>query len=32
VLATLREAVGDDEYVDVTVELPPDYEPLLVRA
>jgi uncharacterized protein (DUF2267 family) len=30
VLATLREAVGDDEYFDVTVALPPDYEPLLI--
>jgi uncharacterized protein (DUF2267 family) len=31
-LAALRQAVGDEEYFDVTVELPPDYEPLLVRA
>jgi hypothetical protein len=24
VLTTLREAVGDDEFFDVTVQLPPD--------
>ena len=29
VFATLREAVGDDEYFDVTVQLPPDYDVLL---
>jgi uncharacterized protein (DUF2267 family) len=31
VFATLREAVGDDEYFDVTVQLPPDYDVLLPR-
>ncbi|MCO5974102.1 DUF2267 domain-containing protein [Actinoallomurus soli] len=29
VFATLREAVGDEEYFDVTVQLPPDYSVLL---
>lgn len=29
VFATLREAVGDEEYFDVTVQLPPDYGVLL---
>jgi uncharacterized protein (DUF2267 family) len=29
VFATLREAVGDEEYFDVTVQLPPDYEVVL---
>jgi uncharacterized protein (DUF2267 family) len=29
VFATLREAVGDDEFFDVTVQLPPDYGVLL---
>jgi uncharacterized protein (DUF2267 family) len=29
VFATLREAVRDDEYFDVTVQLPPDYHVLL---
>jgi uncharacterized protein (DUF2267 family) len=29
VFATLREAVRDDEYFDVTVQLPPDYHALL---
>jgi uncharacterized protein (DUF2267 family) len=29
VFATLREAVGDEEYFDVTVQLPPDYHTLL---
>jgi uncharacterized protein (DUF2267 family) len=29
VLATLREAVGDDEFFDVTVQLPPEYAPVL---
>jgi uncharacterized protein (DUF2267 family) len=31
VLVTLREAVGDDEFFDVTVQLPQDYEPVLAR-
>jgi uncharacterized protein (DUF2267 family) len=31
VFATLREAVGDDEFFDVTVQLPPDYEPVVAR-
>lgn len=29
VLATLREVVGDDEWTDVTVELPREYDPVL---
>jgi uncharacterized protein (DUF2267 family) len=29
VLATLREAVGDDEFFDIRVQLPADYEPVL---
>jgi uncharacterized protein (DUF2267 family) len=29
VLLTLREAVGDDEFFDATVQLPPDYSPVL---
>ncbi len=29
VFATLREAVGDEEYFDVTAQLPPDYGVLL---
>jgi uncharacterized protein (DUF2267 family) len=29
VFATLREAVGDEKYLDVTVQLPPDYAVLL---
>ena len=29
VFATLREAVGDEEYFDVTVQLPPEYHVLL---
>jgi uncharacterized protein (DUF2267 family) len=29
VLATLREAVGDDEFFDVSAELPGDYAPVL---
>jgi uncharacterized protein (DUF2267 family) len=32
VLATLREAVGDDEFFDVTVQLPDDYVRALVSA
>ena len=31
VLTTLREAVGDDEFFDVTVQLPPEYGVLWVR-
>jgi uncharacterized protein (DUF2267 family) len=31
VLTTLREAVGDDEFFDVTVQLPPEYGALWVR-
>ena len=31
VFATLREAVGDDEFFDVTVQLPDEYVPLLAR-
>jgi uncharacterized protein (DUF2267 family) len=31
VLATLREAVGDDEFFDVSAELPGDYAPVLAR-
>ncbi|MCO6011675.1 DUF2267 domain-containing protein [Actinoallomurus purpureus] len=29
VFATLREAVGDEEYFGVTLQLPPDYAVLL---
>jgi uncharacterized protein (DUF2267 family) len=29
VFATLREAVGDEEYFDVTAQLPPDYDAVL---
>jgi uncharacterized protein (DUF2267 family) len=32
VLATLREAVGDDEFFDVTVQLPADYPRAAVRS
>jgi uncharacterized protein (DUF2267 family) len=32
VLVTLREAVGDDEFFDVTVQLPNEYFSVLARA
>lgn len=32
VLATLREAIGDGEFFDVTVQLPDDYLRALPRA
>jgi uncharacterized protein (DUF2267 family) len=31
VLTTLREAVEDDEFFDITVQLPPEYRPLWTR-
>jgi uncharacterized protein (DUF2267 family) len=32
VLATLREAIGEDEFLDVTAQLPEEYLGALVRA
>lgn len=31
VIATLREAVGESEYFDVTAQLPDEYRPLLAH-
>jgi uncharacterized protein (DUF2267 family) len=31
VFITLREAVGDEEFFDITVQLPPEYAVLWVR-
>jgi uncharacterized protein (DUF2267 family) len=31
VFAVLREALNEDEFFDVTVQLPHEYEPMLVR-
>jgi uncharacterized protein (DUF2267 family) len=31
VLVTLREAIADDEFYDVTVQLPEEYEAVLAR-
>jgi uncharacterized protein (DUF2267 family) len=32
VMVTLREAVGDDEFFDVAVQLPREYDPVLAGA